>query len=233
MAEELRELAATEDATAMQASAAAHVAALGGIRESTTSPAASGGSRNLPTAITEAAAQARQAARQSDGEQATLLGSVATWRHWQSLDLTRDEDAPQLPATAPLNTAHAELLDEEAIRGLDAARYALEVAAARGDEELRELIGGRARHLAVLTDAVADSPDPRDVAYDLTDVLRGGDPQQVAVQAEFDVMTAHLRLMASGDLTAFRRGVLLSAAINAAERARQLGADPPALPGLA
>lgn len=126
-------------------------------------------------------------------------------------------------------------------RSLDAAGYALEVAAARAAGPERDTLAARARTaradaqaLLVARDAVASPTDPRRAAYDLPDVDGAlPDAGTLAATTEADVLAAWTA--AFGDAPPTARPGVLAEMVEAAAQAAAWGApasDFPGLPGL-
>lgn len=166
------------------------------------------------------------------GELGRLLGAVTVSRASLAAELasalgTEAEPVPD----APLPVPEPGTVDAETSRSLDAARYALEVVAARSSGDLRAAVVTRVDHLAAVAGAVAPEEDRRDAAYDLTgaEAGEGASEHALAAAAELDVVRAYVTLLAS---RADDRADVLAAAVDAAGRARSWGAPLPPLPGL-
>src|SRR5690606_9341732 len=143
----------------------------------------------------------------------------------QDLGAALGTQAVLLPA-APLPVP--DRLDPDTSRALDAARYALEVVAARTAGEVRAAAVARAGHLQEVASAVAPEEDRREVAYDITAAREAGE-RDLAALAELDVVRAYVALPGTADTG---REVVLAAAVHAAGEARRWGATLPPLPGL-
>ncbi|TNC16727.1 DUF4439 domain-containing protein [Georgenia sp. 311] len=179
--------------------------------------------------LTVAADSAQAGALAQTGELGELLASVAISRTYLAADLAAalGTEVTTLPA-APLPVPEPGTLDPDTSRTLDAARYALVVAAARSTGAERGAAADRADHLAAVAGAVAPEDDRREAAYDLTGV-DAEDPAALAAAAELDVVRVYVMLLASAQEG---RAELLAAAVDAAGEARSWGAALPALPGL-
>ena len=232
--------------TAVATACDQHDAALGGVWEPWpgAGPGATEPPEPSPTAATTAPAptpqevladlaaaadSAQAGAIAQTGELGELLASVAVSRTYLAADLAAalGTEVTTLPAE-PLPVPEPGTLDPGTSRELDAARYALVVAAARAAGAQRAAAAERADHLAAVAGAVAPEDDRREAAYDLTGV-DAEDPAALAAAAELDVLRVYVTLLASAPEG---RAELLAAAVDAAGEARSWGAVLPALPGL-
>ena len=232
--------------TAVATACGQHDAALGGVWEPWpgAGPGATEPPEPSPTAATTAPAptpqevladlaaaadSAQAGAIAQTGELGELLASVAVSRTYLAADLAAalGTEVTTLPAE-PLPVPEPGTLDPGTSRELDAARYALVVAAARAAGAQRAAAAERADHLAAVAGAVAPEDDRREAAYDLTGV-DAEDPAALAAAAELDVLRVYVTLLASAPEG---RAELLAAAVDAAGEARSWGAVLPALPGL-
>lgn len=237
--------------TAVEAASAEHRTALGGVwapwpgagPDATAYPGPDATPSPTPTGedatpadvlglLEEAALAAHDAAVAHDGDLARLLGAVAISRTYLAQDLAAalGEEASGLPA-APLAAPGPGELDPDTSVALDAARYALEVVAARTTGAERTRAVERADHLEEVASAVAPEDDRREVAYDITAAAQGTATSEhaLAATAELDVVRAYIALLAADGA---RRADVLAAAVDAAAAARSWSATLPALPGL-
>ncbi|WP_324653065.1 hypothetical protein [Georgenia sp. H159] len=230
--------------TAVETTSTEHHAALGGVWEpwpgsgpEATHPAPQ--TAPAPTAeavdaspaavlalLEESAAAAREGALAHGGDLGRLLAAVAISRTYQAADLARALSVPAetLPA-APLPAPEPGTVPADTSRALDAARYALEVVAARSSGGQRAAAVARAEHLSEVAGGVDPEADRRDVAYDIT----GAEGRSLAAAAELDVVRAYVAALAEEDAD---REAVLAAATHAAGQARTWDGTLPPLPGL-
>ena len=249
--------AATDDAAtgevliAVESAAAEHHAALGGVwepwpgagPEATAYPGESPSPSETPDAgeatpqavldlLEESAAAARQSALEQSGELGALFAAVAISRDRLAADLAEALGTSVQALTAePLPLPAPGSLDPETSRTLDAARYALEVVAARSSGDQRTAAAERAAYLAEVAGAVAPEEDIRDVAYDLSVAADSETPERdLAAAAEHDVVRAYVTLLTADD--GVDREAVFAAALHAAREVRSWGGALPELPGL-
>lgn len=230
--------------TTVENAAAEHLDALGGMwepwpgagpeataypDEQTTSPPADtdASPADVLALLEESAAAAHAGAVAHAGELGPILASVAISRTFLAGDLAAalTTEARTLPAE-PLPPPEPGTVSPDTSRALDAARYALEVVAARSSGDERSAAAERADDLAEIAAAVAPEEDRRDVAYDIT---AADDDRALAAAAELDVVRAHVASLAEADED---RDAVLAAATHAAGQARSWDGTLPALPGL-
>lgn len=185
-----------------------------------------------------AVATCRDAVALEPGDLVTLLASICLAQRGTAQQL--GEEVPELAGTSGSDAARAEALgaalgtsgDAVTLAGaLDAAGFALEVAAARSSGDRRARLADRAhahrdtaRVLLEAAETIGSDDDPRRAAYS----LEGGPPDPAEVETE--VLAAWAAVV--GSVPAAHRGVVLGEMATAAEAAAAWGAPTVAFPGL-
>lgn len=148
-------------------------------------------------------------------------------------DPTPTEGPPAFPSTLARGEDGLPLA-----RSLDAAGYALEVAAARASGADRDALAGRAREhraearaLVAAAGALGTPEDPRRAAYDLPEV-DGATPGPAALAADAETGVLAAWTATFGDAPVSARALVLAEMVTAAAAATGWGAPPSTFPGL-
>lgn len=241
--------------------AAAHAAALGGVWSPPTwaeptpddstpdaadvTPAIPDAGTVLDAVLNGAVLTCADAVVSADPDLAVLLASICLAQEDAGRDLAAAiavETPPVRPApTSDGGDSAAEALGDVGAalglaRALDAAGYALEVAAARTTGADREVLAARAaghradaQALVAAAGALGTTNDPRRAAYDL-DAVRSSNAAALAAAVETDVLAAWAA--AFGDAPLEARAAVLDEMATAHAAGQGWGAPSSAFPGL-
>ncbi|MGK2349297.1 hypothetical protein [Actinomyces sp. W5033] len=229
-------------ASALVTDTAVQLEALGGVWEPYTAPvpstfptaspvatAAAGASRDaLVEALTAGAAQAREAClTAAQAQEASLYAAVAV-----SWSVALEALEPGTAGAEGRATPTSEPLPGALLQAYDAARYALEEVAARGDEETRSRAQAQAAGADDLVNAsvALGGEDTRLAAY-AAPGAQDGASAEVTWARQVWLRVADAEVVAVSTTTGRARAEALDAAVAAALTAVSWGADVSALPG--
>lgn len=240
--------------TQIEAAAAEHQAALGGIWQAWPEGAPEG-SEQPPAPETAALADATPAALHDlllesaelawqealsapQGPQAAMLGAITLNRTLDAAELADvaglDVESEPLPRSPlPVAALMARGVDGPTVAVLDQARFLYETVAARSSDGTRDNRAARADHFQLLVDAAlaGGATDSRQTLYPLPQI-EGRSPNESAI------ITAEAALLEHAIFSLSRTGQdgelredLLAAAADSAWRMTAAGAELPAMPG--